>query len=589
VSAEDLVSAVETRPLVVRVVPDVAGIDKEFDYLVPDAMRDEVQVGDLVRVDLHGRRVGGWIVAVGVDPPAGVTLKPIAKRSGLGPTKDLIELAAWAAWRWSGRPASMLRTASPERVVRTLPTFRPGTATEPAVGPVLAAAIAAQRAVVRLPPSADLANIAAVVAAQGNALIVCPSIAMASAVAGRLRRAGHPVAEHPRDWAVGAAGATVVGARAAAWAPVAELAAVLVLDEHDESHQQEQTPTWHARDVAIERAERAGVPCLLTSPCPSLEALAWGSLHVPDRARERAGWPIVDVVDRRDEDPRRAGLFSPALTRLLRTDERILCVLNRTGRAKLLACAACGELARCDRCEAAVAQPEDVLVCPRCAAERPALCLHCGASRFKNARAGVTRVREELEALIGESVGELTAASDADVPSTRVVVGTEAVLQRIGRADAVAFLDLDQELLAPRYRAAEQAFALVARAARVVAASGAKVGGRAAGRLLLQTRSPEHEVVQAALHADPARVADAERARRELLRFPPFAALAEVSGAAAPAYVDALGAPPGIQVAEVAERRWLLRADDQVTLSNALAEVARPPGRLRLEIDPLRA
>lgn len=363
---------------------------------------------------------------------------------------------------------------------------------------------------------------------------------------------------------------------------------MLVLDEHDEAHQQEQTPTWHARDVAIERAERAGVPCVLTSPCPTLEALAWGTLQVPDRGRERAGWPVVEVVDRRDEDPRRAGLFSPALIRLLRTEERVLCVLNRTGRAKLLACAACGELARCHRCEAAVSQPEDVLVCPRCHAQRPAVCVHCGASRFKNARAGVSRVREELEALVGEPVGELTAKSEADAPSTRVVVGTEAVLQRIGRADAVAFLDLDQELLAPRYRAAEQALALVARAARVVAASGGKVGGRAGGRLLLQTRSPDHEVVQAALHADPTRVTDAERQRRELLRFPPFAALAEVSGAAAPAYIEALGAPPGIQVAALAEGRWLLRADDHVTLCDALARVPRPPGRLRLEVDPLR-
>lgn len=571
-----------------RVVPDVAGIDKEFDYLVPDAIRGEVQVGDLVRIDLHGRRVGGWIVAVGVEPPAGVALKPIAKRSGLGPTEDLIELADWAAWRWAGRPSSMLRTASPERVVRALPTPRTSTAADPAVGPVLAAALASRRAVVRLPPSADLANVAAVVAAQGNALIVCPSVAMAAAVAGRLRRAGHPVAEHPRDWAIGAAGATVVGARAAVWAPVRDLAAVLVLDEHDESHQQEQTPTWHARDVAIERAEKAGVPCILTSPCPTLEALEWGSLQAADRARERAGWPIVEVVDRRDEDPRRAGLFSPTLTRLLRSDERVLCVLNRTGRAKLLACAACGELARCDRCEAAVAQPEDALVCPRCDAERPALCMHCGASRFKNARVGVTRAREELEALVGEPVGELTGASDADLPSTRVVVGTEAVLQRIGRADAVAFLDLDQELLAPRYRAAEQAFALVVRAARVVAASGGKVGGRAAGRLLLQTRSPEHEVVQAALHADPTRVAEAERARRELLRFPPVTALAQVSGPSAPAYIAALGSPPAIQVAEVVEGRWLLRAEDHTALSDSLAQVPRPPGRLRIEVDPLR-
>lgn len=568
-------------------LPDVPAIAKTFDYLVPDALRDQVRVGDVVRIELHGRRVGGWVLAVGVDPPPGVNLRPLSKRSGLGPPGDLIDLAGWAAWRWAGRQASLLKTASPERVVPSLPAPRASRAVEPAVGPVLAAALADGRAVVRLPPGADLANVAAVVAARGNALIVCPTLAMAAAIATRLRRSGVTVAQDPDDWAVGASGATVVGARAAVWAPVGELAIVLVLDEHDEAHQQEQAPTWHARDVAIERATRAGVPCILTSPCPSLEALAWGHLLVPERARERSGWPVVEVVDRRDEDPRAAGLLSPALARLVRSELRVLCVLNRTGRSKLLACASCNELARCSRCEAAVEQPEGDLACRRCGATRPVLCLHCGATRFKNVRAGVSRVREELEALIGEPVSELTATSGPEAATGRVVVGTEAVLQRIGRADAVAFLDLDQELLAPRYRAAEQAFALIARAARVVAGSG-RSAGRSGGRLLLQTRSPEHEVVQAALHADPTLVSDAERARRELLRLPPVTAMAEVSGAAAPAFIDALGHPPGVEIAPIADGRWLLRAADHQVLCDALAAVRRPSGRLRVEVDPLR-
>jgi primosomal protein N' (replication factor Y) len=295
------------------------------------------------------------------------------------------------------------------------------------------------------------------------------------------------------------------------------------------------------------------------------------------------------VVARRDEDPRRAGLWSPALVRLLRSDRRVLCVLNRTGRAKLLACDACGELARCERCDAAVGQPSSAFVCGRCRTERPAVCLRCGSTRFKNARIGVTRAREELEALVGEPVTELTAATPVDEPLGRVVIGTEAVLQRVHRADAVAFVDLDQELLAPRYRSSEQALALVARAARVVAgAEGGGSSGRSAGHLLLQTRSPDHEVIEAAVAGDPARVAAAERERRQLLRFPPFSAMAAVSGAGAPAFVAAFGHPPTVDVVEVATGQWLLRAPDHVTLCDALAATPRPAGRLRVEVDPLR-
>ena len=90
---------------VVRVLPDVAGIEKTFDYEVPaawDAPDDPrgalVQLGSIVRIDLHGRRVGGWVMAESVEPPAGVVLRPLAKVSGLGPPVDVIELARYVAW-----------------------------------------------------------------------------------------------------------------------------------------------------------------------------------------------------------------------------------------------------------------------------------------------------------------------------------------------------------------------------------------------------------------------------------------------------------------------------------------------------------
>jgi primosomal protein N' (replication factor Y) len=202
---------------------------------------------------------------------------------------------------------------------------------------------------------------------------------------------------------------------------------------------------------------------------------------------------------------------------------------------------------------------------------------------MKALRQGVTRVRDEIAALVGEPVDEVTGARPAgEGPGTRVVVGTEATLHQIGRADVVAFLDADQELLAPRYRAAEQALALLVRAARLV---GDKAGG---GRVVVQTFVPRHEAVQAALHADPARATVAERERRELLRFPPVTAMAEVSGAAAPAFIAALGAPLDLEVLGPSDGRWLLRAPDHRVLCDALATAERPAGRLRVAVDPPR-
>lgn len=626
------------RTVNVRVLPE-GPIDKVFDYLAPNELRDQVRVGSRVRVLLHGRRVGGWVVEVGTEPPAGVALKPLAKVTGHGPSADLVELAGWAAWRWAGRRAQLLATASPPAAVRSvasLPPTRSSLRRPAANDGWIADALSREKGVLRLGPLADRYPVVAaavldVLASRdadgpfadagapagpegaaarqgagdrpaggpgaanrrgdpGQLLVICPTVSEAVRLGRRLRRAGVSTATVAddgsapsalaREWSRAAAGATaVVGSRAAAWAPAPRLLQAVVLDEHDDSYQQEQAPTWHARDVVAERCSRAGARCLLVSPCPSLEALGWGDLVSAPPIEELAQWPTLEIVDRRDEDPARAGLFSPRLVDMLRSDGRVVCVLNRVGRAKLLACMACGELARCDGCGASVEQLHTAAFrCRRCGTERPQVCLNCGSARFKNLRVGVSRAREELEGLVGDTVQEVSSGSDEGITS-RVVVGTEAVLHRLDKADTVAFLDVDQELTAYRYRTTEQALALLARASRLLRAS--------RGRLLVQTRQPGNLVLQAVARGDPARVAEAERPLRAAMRFPPTNALAVVSGAGAEAFIEAFGQPDGIEVLGPADGRWLLRAPDHQTLCDALAASSRPSGRLRIEVDPL--
>lgn len=565
---------------IARVLPDLP-LDKVFDYLVPGHLAGQVRVGTMVRVPLHGRRVGGWVVGLADEASTDRPLQPLAKVTGWGPPADVVALARWAAWRWAGRPAQLLGTASPPRAVRGLPP-----ATTPPPRSAAAAELAGGVTVLRVPPAGDVLPIALAVAARGDALVLAPSVSGAAYLAARLRREGLPVALVPQEWATAAAGGCVaVGARAGAWSPRPRLGAVLVVDEGDEAYQEERAPTWNARDVAVERARRAGVPCVLTSPCPSLEALALGPLTVPSRNDERGGWPVVEVVDRRAEPPG-SGLYSTRLVAAAREagpDARLVCVLNRKGRARLLACAACRELARCEACGAAVEGSGDGLRCRRCATARPAVCLACGGSRMATLRVGVSRAREELELLANRPVAEVTADSAGPPPAgVPILVGTEAVLHRAAGAGSVAFLDFDQELLAPRYRAAEAALCMLARAARLV-------GGRDGGRILVQTRLPAHEVIDAAVHADPSRLAVVEAARRAALRFPPETAVAAVSGQAAAAFVARLPAGAAVEVLGPSNDRWLLRASDHRTLCDALAATPRGPGRVRVEVDPLRA
>ena len=431
----------------------------------------------------------------------------------------------------------------------------------------------------------------------------------------------------PGDWALArSGGCVVVGARAAALAPLERLAAAVVLDAHDEAYHEQRAPTWCAWELVAERARRDEAPCALVSPCPTLELLEVGRLVTPSRRAEREGWPTLEIVNRRGDDPR-TGLFSERVVSLVRwaaqnPGRRVLCVLNRTGRVRLLACASCHELARCEHCNGPLELLEDLdsrlLRCRRCGVERPVVCARCGAGRMRALRVGVSRVREELEALAGVRVGEVSgpvgrppsrprptedsgAPTRTDAPTAKsgsvdadaaVVVGTEAVLHRVQVADAVIFLDFDTELLAPRMRAAEEAMALLARAARLVSVSTCTptAPDRAPGRLLVQTRLPGHEVLSAATSADPGRICAAEREVRRALGLPPFSALALVSGPGADAYGKALheAAPVGVEVSGPVEGRWSVRATAHAQLCTLLDSVSRPPGRLRVEVDPVR-
>ncbi|HEY0519897.1 MAG TPA: hypothetical protein VGC84_10435 [Ilumatobacteraceae bacterium] len=561
--------------LVARVVPDVTGLDKQFDYIVPEPLRGRVAVGSMVRVPLHGRRVGGWVASIGpADGSVAIDrLVPIARWSGIGPNAELLALAAWASRRWgAGRLRPFLVAASPPVMVGSLP---------PSTAAVRGDSLELPR-LIRLPPAADVLGIVVEVAVSGPTLVIHPSVDEARRLAARLRQLGYSTAVHPDQWSRAAAGVDIViGGRSAVWSPCNEMRAIVVLDEHDESLQEERSPTWHARDVAIERASRAGVPCVLVSPCPSAIAVHWAGsdFRRSSVTEERDGWPILELVDRTREEPwKRSLLTSPLIQHLRNAHERVICVHNTKGRARLLACRTCRSLQRCEKCQAAVVQDDTgSLVCHRCGTVRPVVCQHCGSGALSLIRPGVSRLREEIEAAAGRPVGMVTGDSES-LPDHDVLIGTEAVLHRARRADVVAFLDLDAELLAPRYRAAEQAMALLARAARLV---GGRGGG---GRLLVQTFLPRHEVLQAVLHTDPSRVSKVELSRRELLGLPPFAALAAISGTGAADYAAATG----LEASSTGDA-VLLRAPTWDDLGAALVNTPRPKGsRLRVEVDPPR-
>lgn len=556
----------------------------------------------------------GWVVEDAVEPELDLAgLRPLTKVVSAGPSPDVVELCRWAAWRYAGPLALLLRSASPPNAVPPSVDVEVHAAVFPPRQPParVDALLTRERGLLAWPPAADRREaIEALLGEEGSTIVVAPDSRHVRALVDALRRSGRevivvrgnePDAARTVSWERARAGANViVGGRVAVLAPVPDLTAVIVLDEGDEALKEERAPTWNARELALERARRARARCTLVSPAPTIDAEAAAGPPVrPPRTIERDGWPRLEVVDLRDEPPGR-GLFSDALTAALHATlergARAVCVVNRKGRAHLLVCGRCGRIAQCEVCGAAVVEGDAGFVCPRCGSERPRVCLHCHSTRFSGRRPGVARVRDEMAALLPRVTVAHVDASTAALPRADVLVGTEAVLHRIDaeppQTELVAFLELDQELLAARYRAAEQALWLLVRAARAVG------GRRNGGRVLVQTRTPDHEVIEAAHAADPTIVADAERARRRVLGFPPFGGLAELSGAsdAVELACTLLRAVPGVRilgpVAAGSASRALVQAASADALSDAFGEVdltsARERGRLRVDVDPLR-
>jgi primosomal protein N' (replication factor Y) len=637
--------------VVASVLPDVSGLDRSFDYVVPEALVADVGVGAVVRVGLRHRRVRGWVVELRDEPVAACgDLRAILALVSLGPPPDVVDLARWAAWRWAGRLRPFLLASSSPRIVRRIvpaggappalqklaagpvgpaptvgasPVQRPAPgpggpapASSPApggVGEVVRSALDAGAALVRLPPASSRLEVVEAVVAErrgpDGVLVLVPERRDVEVLRRRLIRLGLPVAVLPEDWAQAAAGGRlVVAARAGAMAPLPLLRAAVVLDAHDEAYIDDRAPTWSAPVLLAERARRAGAALLLVSSCPCLDLHGLAKPIDPPRALERAGWAPVEILDRRVEDPR-SGRYSPKLAELIRGARRrqpelpVVCVLNRTGRVRLLACGACGELVRCTSCGSAMHEPArggeaagelagPGLVCPVCGAARPRLCAGCGSTRLKRLRVGVAGAAEELASLTGLAVTEVSGREPAGAQPVAgdVLVGTEAVLRRVRRASLAVFLDLDQELLSPRLRAGEQALALLARAARLVGGRGA---GGGSGRVVIQTRLPEHEVVRSALHGDPGILERAELERRSRLGLPPFASLALITGLDGDELATRLraaglevGSPPAGRLAAAAH---LVRASGPAALADALAASGSASLDVRVEVDPLAA
>ena len=586
--------------LVARVVPDVTGVDKVFDYLIPSELQDVIAIGDRVRVPLHGRNVPGWVSEIG-STSDGFTdvgeakLRAVIKRLGVGPSSEVVQLAKWASHRWCGRLRAFFVAASPSTLVAVLPTARyQRSQVKAAADPEVSLAVRELRSLlVQRGPLKSPVDVMVGAAVVGPTLVIVPTVVRARLFAASLKRHGLTVAVLPDEWDSAAGGVDVViGSRTAVFARVPQLCSVVVIDEHDDSLREERTPTWHARDVAMERAQRLNISCILVSALPSVAAKVWAGDRVVKTVEQEVAseWPTIQLIDRtQDERWSNSLLSSDFIAELRDHSRRIVAVLNTKGRARLLACASCKSLARCSSCDAAVEiGATGQFSCPRCATERPQVCLKCSSTKFLTLKPGVSKLREEIAQAAGRKIAEVVevtgGADSVSIDQSKMLfVGTEAALHRVHEADTVVFLDIDQELAAPRYRASEIVGSLLVHASRLVGRS--EIGGK----VMVQTHSVDSPVLQAMATLRIDQYLQSVSEMRSFMKLPPFGALAQLSGTNIDVAMNELHNNVFVHVSASNDGSYLVKASDWQVLADALSELEAVKGvRLKVQVDPAR-
>ena len=356
-----------------------------------------------------------------------------------------------------------------------------------------------------------------------------------------------------KTWAAVAAGevSVVAGARSALFLPFADLGLIIVDEEHDAAYKQEDGLHYHARDMAVVRANLAKIPIVLTSATPSVETEVnarrgrYHRLRLPERFGGQQ-LPDIEAIDLTREGPPRGRYIAPRLAEAMRLalerEEQSLLFLNRRGYAPLTLCRACGHRFACPNCDAWLVEHRfrQRLVCHHCGFSMPTpkICPQCqAADSFVACGPGVERLEEEVAALFPEA-RVLVLSSDlvATIERMRdelkeiaegrvdIVIGTQLVAKghHFPKLNLVGIVDADLGLANGDPRAAERTFQLLYQ----VAGRAGREEGR--GRGYLQTHQPEHPVMRALVAQDREAFYAAEIAERERLAYPPFGRLASL-------------------------------------------------------------
>ncbi|MGH7657012.1 MAG: replication restart helicase PriA, partial [Gemmatimonadales bacterium] len=397
-----------------------------------------------------------------------------------------------------------------------------------------------------------------------GAILLVPEISLTPQIVARVRGAfGEEVAvlhsglsdgERADAWRVLHRGdrRVAVGARSAIFAPVRDLGVIVIDEEHETGYKNGETPRYHARDVALVRARLEGARLILGSATPAAETMAAVEqgvplIRMPQRIEARP-LPDVDLIDLRAAELTGDTGAVPwtraldlAVTETLARGEQALLLLNRRGFATFLQCASCGEVPECPHCSISLTVHDSpaALRCHYCGHTEPlpSSCPHCGHEVHRQRGVGTQQVERIISARFPAA---RLARMDLDTTSTRwshhrilsavergevdLLLGTQMIAKGLDfpNVTLVGVVDADTGLHLPDFRSAERTFQLLAQVA------GRTGRGPKGGRVLVQTRSPDHHALRWAAKHDVAGFLREELDSRKSPPYPPLTSLVNI-------------------------------------------------------------
>ncbi|NOX97336.1 MAG: primosomal protein N' [Nitrospirae bacterium] len=561
-------------------------IDRTFTYSVPEEICGEIVIGMRVAVPFSGRQLNGYVVGLTEKKPP-YPVKKIGNVLDPFPifNEEMLQLNRWIADYYGCSWGEALKAASPP-VVKKVRKEKGAVETDPGAKSSFLIPTSEQQEALQLiekclhnrsgvvllhgvtgsgKTEVYLHAIARVLERGQQAIVLLPEISLTPQTVERFRsRFGERIAlwhsrlsagERYREWVRIREGKAdiVIGARSAIFAPVKDLGLIVLDEEHETSYKQAETPKYHAREVALERARAAGAVVILGTATPSLESyfqagrgnykLAQLTRRVDDRVM-----PEVEIIDMRKELITRGNrsVFSfflqQAIRETLERREQVILFLNRRGFSTFVLCRECGEVVRCKHCDVSLIyhSKTDRIHCHycNCQQEKPQFCPECRSRKIGYLGVGTQKVENEVAKLFPQAI---LGRMDSDTMTRKgsharmlnsfrkqevdILIGTQMIAKGLDfpRVTLVGVVSADTALSLADFRAGERTFQLLTQVA------GRTGRGDLGGKVIVQTYNPEHYSIQSARLHDYAGFYRQEIKFRQELGYPPFKHLINIT------------------------------------------------------------